>query len=637
MNFLKLRLLGWTMTWIGIGCLWLGVIGFTNKSFAMTPGVSVLYCADIDRQLDLNQAKDCPYVPYEQLRLPTQQGGITWVRLTINSIHADSPIGLFVSPHLIERIDIFDGQTNQLIAGPVGTSHRYSEAHGLVGGYWFVLNGHDPSVRYYFIRLATRGLAYAIVEALPLDQASGLNMTQRLGLGLHLGVLGLLFLASTMGWLVTRDRITGCFALVILNLLLATLAGSGILFQYFWPDRPELNEPFFNAMFYLRAAFWVMLAQAFLSAYQPPRWYRPTCVIAYLSVGVMLLLSWTGYSSISNWLLLIFGVTLIPIFQIVAIHKTQDIRNFYRHILVAGYVLGALLVWATLLITVFPTSDSRLPIQFARLVDYVNPLILLALVVFHYRETASQLAVIRKENLAIRLGLELEHKLRDERKLMVDMLTHELKNPLASISLAIGSLTRVFKAEDGPVMRRLQNIEQSVHSMDSVIERCNIMNQLDQHSLVCIHQAIDLNEVFNDMIGRFPDGYRVHLSMDAPSAFATDPQFFQMIMVNLIENALKYSLPESDVTVSVTQSISEAKPHLLIDVINLIGTKGYPDKRMVFTRFYRNPLALQTAGSGIGLYLVHALVRLLRGQIEFKASATHVTFRVVLPKAQEHG
>ena len=602
----------------------------------MPTNVSVLYCADVREQLDLNQAKECPYVPYEDLTLPTQQGSTVWVKVTAHPNQADSPIGVFVAPHLIYSIEIFNGQTNQLIAGPVGTAYPYSKLHGLVGGYGFVLEPNDLSVNVYYVRLVTRALAYAFVQASSVDQATHQSLTQQLGLGLHLGVLGLLFLASTVGWLVTRDRITGCFALVILNLLLATLAGSGLLFQYLWPEWPQLNEPFFNAMFYLRVGFWVLLAQTFLARYQPPRWYRSACAIAYWLVGMMLVLSWFGYSSISNWLLLIFGVTLVPIFQIIAIYMTQEMRVFYRHILMAGYALGAILVWTTLLITVFPTHDPRLPIQFARLVDYVNPLILLALVVFHYRETALQLTETKKENLAIRLGLELEQKQREERKLMVDMLTHELKNPLASISLAIGSLTRVFKHSDSPVIRRLVNMDQSVRSMDSVIERCNLMNQLDQNSLACTPHAIDTHEVLTGTIGRFSDGRRVKLAMELPAVFVTDPQFLKMIVGNLIENALKYSPPDSDVTVAITQSISSSTRHLLMEVTNQIGTKGFPDKRMVFTRFYRNPLAVQTTGSGVGLYLVHGLVQLLHGHIEYRPSDTQVVFRLQLPEAMAY-
>lgn len=507
----------WAMIWASIGLICLGATGLTNMSLANSKTISVLYCADMSKQLDLSKAKDCPYVPYDQLILSTRQPNAIWAKLTIDDRSTASPVGVFVSPHLISSIEIFDGQTDRLLIGPIGTAYPFSEAHGLAGGYRFVLESASRDTKTYYFRMVAQGLPYAIVQASPLDQTAFEHISQQMGLGLHLGVLSLLFIGSTIGWLVIRDRVIGCFALVILNLLFSTLAGSGLLFEHLWPDWPQLNAPFFNAMFYLRVAFWVMLAQAFLATYQPPSWYRLGCLLAYLLVGLMLLLSWFGHSQISNWLLLIFGVTLIPIFQIIAIARTRNIRVFYRRIWVAGYAAGALLVWLTLLITVFPSNDPRLPIQFARMVDYVNPLILLALVVFHYRETALQLAQTKRENLSIRAGLELEQRLREERKLMVDMLTHELKNPLASISLAIGSLARTFTPTDNLSIRRLKNIDQSVRSMDLVIERCNLMNQLDQNSLACSPQNINLEELLTNAIERFPDGSRVRLTVAADS------------------------------------------------------------------------------------------------------------------------
>lgn len=105
---------------------------------------------------------------------------------------------------------------------------------------------------------------------------------------------------------------------------------------------------------------------------------------------------------------------------------------------------------------------------------------------------------------------------------------------------------------------------------------------------------------------------------------------------NLIENALKYSPAESKVHVSVKQTLISGSRWLIVDVMNDIGTNGIPDKQMIFSRFYRNPLALEITGSGVGLYLVHALVQRLNGQINYEASETKVSFRIQLPEAPVH-
>jgi signal transduction histidine kinase len=599
------------------------------------PALSVQYCTAIESDLTLSQAKQCNYVSRNELDLAISQGSVIWVRVSAqNQAERQAPISIHVAPYLIKRIEIFNGNTDELLAGPVGMEFAFSEQHGRLGGYSFTLNPAVTLTSIYYARLVTSGLPYAFVTATMLDQASNHQDDLQVGLGIHLGVLGLLLLASAGLYAATRDRIAGCFALVILNLLLATLSGSGWLAEHLWRNSPQFNTFFFNANLYLRVGLWVLLAQAFLAPYKAPDWYRHGCHIVYVIVGVMMLLPLVGLTQLSNWLLLVLGVTLIPAWQIAAIQVTQEIRIAYKRILLAGFALGAVLVWLTLLVTLFRVGSPGISIQFARLVDYVNPLVLLSLVVLHYRETVMQLAETKKENLTMRLGLSFEKKLREERKLLIDMLTHEIKNPLASISLAVGSLAKAFKGDQSQIQRRIENIDQSVRSMDLVIERCNLMNQLDQSTLSAQPEQVDLLEVIETIRNRFPEPQRVIVELNGDKIFFTDAQFFQMIISNLVENALKYSPVDHEVYVSVTRP---PNPNLLsITITNKIGPKGAPDPNMVFHRFYRNPLAQDTAGSGVGLCLVYQLVQLLKGQIAYEPSPINVIFKLEIPEANPY-
>ncbi|HEY7804788.1 MAG TPA: HAMP domain-containing sensor histidine kinase [Orrella sp.] len=356
--------------------------------------------------------------------------------------------------------------------------------------------------------------------------------------------------------------------------------------------------------------------------------------MAYGIVAVMVIPVWFGFNQVSSILTLVFAVLVFPVGQIIAIGMTRGIRPIYQRILISGFALGTLGMWTALLVVLYPTDNPLLPIQISRIIDYANPVVLLGLVMFHYRETIWQLAATREENVAIKLGLELEQKLREERKLMVDMLTHELKNPLASISLASGSLATSVKADDGLTKRRLENIEQSVRSMDAVIERCNIMNQLDQSALAPNMSKIGLKEMLSDAIARLADGRRVKLAIEGPNEFATDAQFFQMIVSNLIDNALKYSHTDSDVNLLISRVTDKSEAMLVMKVTNQIGSKGSPDSDLVFTRFYRHKLAHRTSGSGVGLYLTKELITLMGGRITYHPDDHQVTFCVTLPETR---
>lgn len=620
---------------LGIICLALAFLYLKAEPASQADRLSVQYCNTAGESATIDQAKRCDYISYQELDRSTGQKSVIWAKVQVaETTDPNLPITIYVAPSLIRSIEVFDGKSGQLLAGPVGMNYSYSETHARPGGYVFTVSQENHQTDNFYVRMTTAGVPFAFVTAVTADKADKLWLHQQFGLGVHVGVLSLLFLVSTSIFLVTSDRITGRFAIVILNLLLATLAGSGYLFQHVWPDWPSFNAFFFTAMLYLRVALWVWLAQAFLALYRPPSWYRATCWFSYGMIVVMVLLSLLGHEQISNWLLLVFGVTLVPIVQILAIRGARDMRPLYRLLLISGFAVGALLVWTTLLVTLFPAQDPSVSIRFARLVDYVNPVILMILVVFHYRETALQLAETKRDNLKIRLGLEFEQKIRQERTLLIDMLTHEIRNPLTSISLAVVSLTNMLKDDQSVIKRRLENIDESVRGMDMVLERCDLMNRLDQNTFSMKSESIDVREMIDGILYRLPQSDRILTDLNTAQRFRTDPQFFQMIISNLVENALKYSPADSEVRLVIHETNNPNTLHATVS--NTIGPNGAPDKDKVFQRYYRNPLAQDSTGSGIGLYLVDQLVKRLDGTILFEASETEVRFNLTLPETKNH-
>jgi signal transduction histidine kinase len=63
------------------------------------------------------------------------------------------------------------------------------------------------------------------------------------------------------------------------------------------------------------------------------------------------------------------------------------------------------------------------------------------------------------------------------------MLAHELKNPLASIGLAISTLSQSKETQSSNDQRRIENINAAILSMDNIIERCSLINSIDQNTI----------------------------------------------------------------------------------------------------------------------------------------------------------
>jgi signal transduction histidine kinase len=67
-------------------------------------------------------------------------------------------------------------------------------------------------------------------------------------------------------------------------------------------------------------------------------------------------------------------------------------------------------------------------------------------------------------------------------------------------------------------------------------------------------------------------------------------------------------------------------------VSNVPGEVGMPDPKRVFEKVYRAPGARRVPGAGLGLFLVHSIVRQLGGSLEYRPEAGMVHFHIWLPE-----
>ena len=127
---------------------------------------------------------------------------------------------------------------------------------------------------------------------------------------------------------------------------------------------------------------------------------------------------------------------------------------------------------------------------------------------------------------------------------------------------------------------------------------------------------------------------------DVPNILA-DENKFQQIMINLLDNAAKYSYDKGSVRVSITNS---AKENFVSIKIEDHGVGIEPNNLgRIFEKFTRieNHLTRKTQGSGLGLYIVKNLIEKMNGQI-FVESCTVLpnsgsTFEILLPAATYTG
>jgi K+-sensing histidine kinase KdpD len=252
---------------------------------------------------------------------------------------------------------------------------------------------------------------------------------------------------------------------------------------------------------------------------------------------------------------------------------------------------------------------------------------------------ASEVRIRRLNNQSVATELArtqarnaLEHQQVKERSMMIDMLTHELKNPLAAIRMAAGSLKvsllQLPPTETSEANERISSMIQAIHGMNTVIERCVQVDSLDQKKIAFRPEELDVEDVLQDALRETTDPSRITLHVASPDlVFKTDPGLLSVVVANLLDNALKYSLPKSPIT--MTASLDDAGVFTLV-VENKIGLSGTPDPASVFSRYYRGEHAHASSGTGLGLYLVKSICDILDGEVTCRNTVEKIYFLVTL-------
>ena len=111
----------------------------------------------------------------------------------------------------------------------------------------------------------------------------------------------------------------------------------------------------------------------------------------------------------------------------------------------------------------------------------------------------------------------------------------------------------------------------------------------------------------------------------------TDVQLLNVILSNLMDNALKYSPVESTVSISATAEVQKGNAGLSISVCNQPGAAGLPDPGQVFNKYYRAPGAHGRTGSGLGLHISEGFARKLGGALRYEPGLDAVKFVLWIP------
>ncbi|MGZ4338818.1 MAG: ATP-binding protein [Gaiellaceae bacterium] len=231
-----------------------------------------------------------------------------------------------------------------------------------------------------------------------------------------------------------------------------------------------------------------------------------------------------------------------------------------------------------------------------------------------------------------------EHAFEQARSDFVATASHELRTPLAAVYGAARTLRRTdIEIPADQRDRFLEIIVSETERLTSIVSQILLAGQLEEGRVDVAAAATDLRPLAESVLDsarlRAPDQIELRLEQNgAPAVALADEDKLRQVLVNLLDNAIKYSPDGGDVVVEVAGGQGRAR--LAVRDRGLGIPQG--EQERIFEKFYRLDPALTrgVGGSGLGLFISRELVSRMGGSLTVRSQpGDGAAFVVDLPAA----
>jgi signal transduction histidine kinase len=227
------------------------------------------------------------------------------------------------------------------------------------------------------------------------------------------------------------------------------------------------------------------------------------------------------------------------------------------------------------------------------------------------------------------------NKLESSRQEFVSNVSHELKTPITSIKVLAESL---LMQEDAPVelyREFLVDISEEIERENKIINDLLSLVKLNKTSGDLNITSVNVNDLLEQILKRLgpiakKQNIEIIYESFRPVMADVDEVKISLALTNLIENAIKYNVPDGWIRVSLNAD------HKYFYVKVADSGIGIPEdvQDLIFERFYRVDKARsrETGGTGLGLAITKSVVQMHRGAIKiYSQEGEGTTFNVRIP------
>lgn len=547
---------------------------------------------------------------------------VHWLRFTVQ-VSTPGEWWLEVQPPFLDDIRLYEPLALAPGAAPVfrerqGGDHRAFATRELpLRAFVARLDLPDTQPRTFYLRLQTTSTSVAFLQLWqPRDFLQAMTLEDVL-LGLFYGLMATVLLLNAINWVLLRDALYGFFSLHVLTLILLYLGVNGFASQFLFPATPVLADLWLGFFLFASLSAGVPFYRRILRVERDRPWlwlfFRVQLVLPLLLMGSLL----TGHYTEAARLVLGLALTVPPLYVWLAYGVWRTGQRYGIFMLASGVIiaLGSLPLLMTML-GLYP-GDAWI-LHSRQITSVANIFVVQLAVIARMRDTEMEhrAALARASQAEVRA--ESEREAQREHRQFIAMLTHELRTPLSVIDGAVQSLEYLHRPEDEDTCLRYRRIRRSVGRINGLVKQFLAKDKIDDARLTVRFHPLDATVLAHLALDSCVEGVAERVRVVTADALSCqgDAALLQVALVNLLDNALKYSPAGSVVELHIEALERQGRPGVAWTVADHGAGIMAESWDEVFGKYVRGEEHGHVSGAGLGLYLVQRIAELHGGSIE---------------------